>query len=144
MNYRRLYQDMSEGYRLRLEQIRRGSTTRVAFRGTMKGKGFKAWLEENGIPRRKAYRLIRKYRVIEFLVKQVQRDHDELFFEIFKPEVHAKVVAGFERMALLEQAQALGGQSAGLGELGAEDEACAEYERRAGRDLAQSSLFDRG
>ena len=70
------------GERLLLLSIQHGSQ---GFRGAAKGKGFQAYLKSEGIPKRKAYRLIRRYKIFRAMYSGAGQSNAELLEEVLGP-----------------------------------------------------------
>jgi hypothetical protein len=90
-----LQHDLYWGCRLNWLRIQKCA---YGFRGEAKGKGFRAYLKAENIPVRLAYRLIRRYRIVEATMRWAEKENLDLQREIFRPEDLAKILAGFQRM----------------------------------------------
>ena len=82
VSLRRLYDELYWGQRLMLLKIHHMAD---GFRGKAKGQGFEAYLKAEGIPRRRAYRLIRRYHEICVICRQADAENAGLFAEVIPP-----------------------------------------------------------
>jgi hypothetical protein len=96
MNARRLQHDLYWGCRLNLLRCKHCAG---GFRGKKKGQGFRAYLMAEKIPVRLAYRLIRRYRLVEQTMRWAEAKNIDLQNEIFRPEDLAAILEGFKRMS---------------------------------------------
>jgi hypothetical protein len=92
----RLEHDLYWGCRLNL--LRRQKSCN-GFRGNAKGGGFRAYLRAENIPVRMAYRLIRRYRLLEQTMRWAQKENLDLQNEGFRLEDLEKIIAGFQGMS---------------------------------------------
>jgi hypothetical protein len=90
MNMRRLEHDLYLGHRLLLMSFHHRA---YGFRGKAKGGGFRAYLKAEGIPVRKAYRLIERYRRMEAIWDRVQGANAPLEAELFPLPLAAELQA---------------------------------------------------
>ncbi len=98
-SYRQFEHDLYWGQRLLFLSIQHGSE---GFRGNAKGGGFQAYLKSEGIPRRRAYRLIRRYKLIQHIWDKVRVANAPLIREVIGPpptqEQMEKLSAALEAM----------------------------------------------
>jgi len=97
-SYRRFTHDLYWGHRFYLLQH---SLRVYGFRGNAKGKGFRAYLEAEKIPPRKAYRLIQRYLRMESIwdsVRVANADLEAKLFPLPSPEMAAQLSAELKAM----------------------------------------------
>ena len=92
---RRLEQDLHWGYRLLLMSIHHHA---YGFRGKAKGGGFRAYLKAEGIPVRKAYRLIERYRRMQGIFYRIEHANADLLRETMGPPPTPEMLANLAAM----------------------------------------------
>lgn len=95
MNMKRLERDLYWGNRLFLLRALHGAE---GFRGMAKDKGFSAYLKAENIPRRRAYRLIRRYLEVQRLCYRARAANEELEKEVSPPITVSELIAELKAM----------------------------------------------
>jgi hypothetical protein len=105
LNHKKLAHDLLWGRRLQLALC---YTAAEGFRGEAKDQGFTAWLKKHNIPRRKAYRLMTRYKQMQEIMWHAEHDNEKFQAQLEKeyppknvdPEIVAALRALRDRMHL--------------------------------------------